>query len=74
MELLIIASYCDDRDAPEEPRSVLALLTCGHYSDEMSVASSSFDFPEDAHFCPTCRTERQFHIELQLELMKAAEA
>jgi hypothetical protein len=45
--------------------TVICLLTCGHYSQPMSEWSSSFDFPAEPHWCPTCSDERQFDPRLQ---------
>lgn len=45
--------------------TVRCLLSCGHWSDPISNRSSHFDFPEEAHDCPTCGEERQWDVRLQ---------
>ncbi len=64
------------KEIPMDPIRLLdestcqVLLTCGHYSEPMSVASSSFDFPSEAMRCDTCKADRQMDLLLQHALMQ----
>tara|TARA_R100001509_G_scaffold83294_1_gene47077 strand:- start:166 stop:393 length:228 start_codon:yes stop_codon:yes gene_type:complete len=49
--------------------TVKVLLTCGHYSGNVSQASSWFDFPDEPDFCNECECERQMDLTLQAELL-----
>ena len=48
--------------------TVKVLLTCGHYSGNVSQASSWFDFPDEPTDCKECGCERQMDLTLQAEL------
>lgn len=48
-----------------DEHTVECLLTCGHWSTGFSNRSSHFDFPDEAHDCPICGTERQWDVRLQ---------
>ena len=45
------------------------LLTCGHFSGPVHEASSVWDFPDEAHGCPTCGEDRQLDLRLQAALV-----
>ncbi len=53
--------------------TVKVLLTCGHYSGNVSQASSWFDFPDEPTDCKECGCERQMDLTLQAELVEANE-
>ncbi len=55
-----------------ESQTCRVLLTCGHFSNPVSVGSSWFDFPDDPEHCHECNEERQMHLMLQAHLAEAS--
>lgn len=48
-------------------------LACGHWSEDVSVASSMFDFPMDATYCRICKDDRYLDVRLQVALLEGLE-
>jgi len=56
-----------------EETTVKVLLTCGHYSGNVSQGSSWFDFPDEPTDCLECGCERQMDLTLQAALTTLGE-
>jgi len=67
-EQVVMRDHTVLRGNGERDRRVQIVLACGHWTQPMHEASSTFDFPEDPLHCMVCGEDRYMNVDLMAHL------